>query len=251
MSARARLPSTCSTARYSVTFYRPQGMRGLGLYLLDSFAPLRRAAMREGVFTIGGAAEADARRSYLKVGRLLRAGRFRGIAAAIGTGSAGTVLPDAVAILCANRPRPTKCGSRIACSNGTTTVTQQSAAANIGRHSSDVRATKSRPTAARVASGSRVSSTNSAVKPIADVKVSQNFCLDGAAGDNLAVLGGIKLIARRAANEPHFAGFRKLAARAAERQCIPAEGEHRVGHGDVDKAALPAPVLARATPAEY
>ncbi len=27
-----------------------QGMRGLGLYLLDSFAPLRRAAMREGVF---------------------------------------------------------------------------------------------------------------------------------------------------------------------------------------------------------
>jgi 2-octaprenyl-6-methoxyphenol hydroxylase len=27
-----------------------QGMRGLGLYLLDSFGPLRRAAMREGVF---------------------------------------------------------------------------------------------------------------------------------------------------------------------------------------------------------
>ncbi len=60
-------------------------------------------------------------------------------AGAIGTGSAGMVAPVGLSTSCANSPRSTKCGSRIASSSGATMVTQQSAAAKIGRHSSAVR----------------------------------------------------------------------------------------------------------------
>ncbi len=64
----------------------------------------------------------------------------------------------------------------MACSNGTTSVAQQSAAAKIGRHSSAVRATISLATASRAACGSRRSLTNAASSPIAAVNASQNFC---------------------------------------------------------------------------
>ena len=119
-------------------------------------------------------------------------------------------------------------------------VAQQSAAAKIGRHSSDVRAAINFATASRVAFGSRMSSMNSAGKPIALREGSPEFLLERAAGDELAVLRRIKLVARRAADEPHFARRRKAPGRRAERQRRPGEGEHRVGHGDVDMAALPA-----------
>ena len=58
----------------------------------------------------------------------------------IGTGNAGMVAPLGPATLCANSPRSTKCGSRSASSSVAMMVTQQSAAANTGRHSSAVRA---------------------------------------------------------------------------------------------------------------
>jgi hypothetical protein len=53
---------------------------------------------------------------------------------------------------------------------------QQSALAKIGFHSSDLRAAISCATALRVAFGSRLSSMNSAGRPIAAVNASQNFC---------------------------------------------------------------------------
>ena len=71
-----------------------------------------------------------------------------------------------------------------------TTVVQQSAAANIGRHSSDVLAAISFAMASRVALGSRVSSTSGAGRAIALVKAIQNFCS----------------IAPQAINFPSFAG---------------------------------------------
>ena len=49
VTGRALLRSTRSTAACSSDFLPVQGMRGLGLYLLDRIAPLRRALMREGV----------------------------------------------------------------------------------------------------------------------------------------------------------------------------------------------------------
>ena len=64
--------------------------------------------------------------------------------------------------------------------------------------------------------------------------------IERAAGDDPAVLGRIKLIARRTADQRQFAGLGKLAARLPQRQRVPGKGEHRVAHGDVDERALPA-----------
>ena len=66
--------------------------------------------------------------------------------------------------------------------------------------------------------------------------------LQRAAGDELAVARRIELIARRAAREAQFAGAGECPGRVADRVGVPGEGEHRVGHGDVEIDALPARV---------
>src|SRR5262249_10609924 len=66
------------------------------------------------------------------------------------------------------------------------------------------------------------------------------FLLEGPARDQLAVLGRIDLIARRAPDEPHLSRLWKPTRRGTNRQCRPGEGEHRIGHCYIDTAALPA-----------
>jgi polar amino acid transport system substrate-binding protein len=75
-------------------------------------------------------------------------------------------------------------------SAGTTIVVQQSAAAKIGRHSSEVRAAISPATALRVPFGSRRSSANSAGNAIALQNAAQNFCSSAPQAISLPSLAG-------------------------------------------------------------
>ena len=104
-------------------FLPVQGVRGLGLHLLDSVGPLRRAVMREGVTPAAsqprlmrGEALTARRASGLGAGSGFRP--RRGIADAIGTGNAGSVAAGHAAIRVARTDRaPMKCGSRSASSS--------------------------------------------------------------------------------------------------------------------------------------
>ena len=129
------------------------------------------------------------------------------------------VAPDAPETLCSNNPRPMKCGSRSASSSVATMVTQQSALASTGLHSSALRPATIAATADLVAAGSRRSSTNSAARPIAAVNVVPELLLQRPASHQLAVPGRIELIARRAAGQPRAARARKCAGDVARPRC--------------------------------
>ncbi len=85
-------------------FLPVQGARGFGLYLLDRIAPLRRAVMREGVEPAAQPRLMRGEALLARANRSLSAPSFgdgftvpggsRNVAA-IGTGSAGMVAPDA------------------------------------------------------------------------------------------------------------------------------------------------------------
>jgi hypothetical protein len=62
--------------------------------------------------------------------------------------------------------------------------------------------------------------------------------LKGAAGDDLAVARRVELIACRTAIVTELTRLRIAAGRMIGGERIPGEGEHRVGHGDVDIGPL-------------
>ena len=92
----------------------------------------------------------------------------------IGTGKSGTPADEL------NRPRATKCGSRLASSSEATIVAQQSAFASTGCHSSARLLAIMAATASRVTTGFSRSLVSGPVNPIAVQNASQNFCSSAA-----------------------------------------------------------------------
>ena len=118
-------------------------------------------------------------------------------------------------------------------------VTQQSAAANFGRQCSAVSRLMISAAAALVAAGSAISFISGAGKPNGVAEREPEFLLERAARDDLAVSGRVELVARRSTDQTQLAGTGEFPGRMSERPSVPGEGEHRVGHRDVEMHALP------------
>ena len=174
-------------------FLPVQGMRGLGLYMIDRIGPLRRAVMREGVAPAAAAAAADARgsalvfcqRRRLLCARLvaeLRRDRQRQRGHGLARRALDFVVEQSALDEMRIAHRLFAAAPRWSCSN------------RRRRRSAAIRRTCARrsafATASRVAFGSRRSLTNSAGNPIALVKANQNFCSSAPQATSLPSLAG-------------------------------------------------------------